>query len=121
MLNNASKKLGTVIVSGNTVSAKKGKKNAIKVITNVTGDFITDKNEINSLLEKQVKSSVKWSKTIEKMLEEGIDTFIEIGPSKTLSSFVKEISRNKKANLNIFNVEDLKSLDKTLEGVEIKC
>ena len=76
---------------------------------------------INSLLEKQVKSSVKWSKTIEKMLEEGIDTFIEIGPSKTLSSFVKEISRNKKANLNIFNVEDLKSLDKTLEGVEIKC
>ena len=67
------------------------------------------------------KSSVKWSKTIEKMLEEGIDTFIEIGPSKTLSSFVKEISRNKKANLNIFNVEDLKSLDKTLEGVEIKC
>ena len=93
----------------------------LKVITNVTGDFITDKNEINSLLEKQVKSSVKWSKTIEKMLEEGIDTFIEIGPSKTLSSFVKEISRNKKANLNIFNVEDLKSLDKTLEGVEIKC
>ena len=58
---------------------------------------------------------------IEKMIEEGIDTFIEIGPSKTLSSFVKEISRNKKANLNIFNVEDLKSLDKTLEGVEIKC
>lgn len=55
------------------------------------------------------------------MIEEGIDTFIEIGPSKTLSSFVKEISRNKKANLNIFNVEDLKSLDKTLEGVEIKC
>mgnify|MGYP003161595192 CR=1 FL=1 len=110
MLNNASKKLGEYL-----------KDIKLKVITNVTGDFITYKNEINSLLEKQVKSSVKWSKTIEKMLEEGIDTFIEIGPSKTLSSFVKEISRNKKANLNIFNVEDLKSLDKTLEGVEIKC
>ena len=115
MLNNASIKLGEYLKDIKFNEPK------LKVITNVTGDFITDKNEINSLLEKQVKSSVKWSKTIEKMLEEGIDTFIEIGPSKTLSSFVKEISRNKKANLNIFNVEDLKSLDKTLEGVEIKC
>ena len=115
MLNNASQKLGEYLKDIKFNEPK------LKVITNVTGDFITDKNEINSLLEKQVKSSVKWSKTIEKMLEEGIDTFIEIGPSKTLSSFVKEISRNKKANLNIFNVEDLKSLDKTLEGVEIKC
>lgn len=115
MLNNASKKLGEYLKDIKFNEPK------LKVITNVTGDFITDKNEINSLLEKQVKSSVKWSKTIKKMLEEGIDTFIEIGPSKTLSSFVKEISRNKKANLNIFNVEDLKSLDKTLEGVEIKC
>lgn len=115
MLNNASKKLCEYLKDIKFNEPK------LKIITNVTGDFITDKNEINSLLEKQVKSSVKWSKTIEKMLEEGIDTFIEIGPSKTLSSFVKEISRNKKANLNIFNVEDLKSLDKTLEGVEIKC
>ena len=116
MLNNASKELGEYLKDIKFNEPK------LKVITNVTGDFITDKNEINSLLEKQVKSSVKWSKTIEKMLEEGIDTFIEIGPSKTLSSFVKEISRNKKANVNIFNVEDLKSLDKTLEGgVEVKC
>ena len=93
----------------------------VKVITNVTGDFIKNKDEIKSLLEKQVKSSVKWSNTIEKMIDEGIDTFIEIGPSKTLSSFVKEISRGKKIKVNIFNVEDLTSLNKTLEGVETKC
>ena len=79
------------------------------------------KRQIKSLLEKQVKSSVKWSNTIEKMIDEGIDTFIEIGPSKTLSSFVKEISRGKKIKVNIFNVEDLTSLNKTLEGVETKC
>ena len=115
MLNEASKKLA-LYLNGTIFSEPK-----VKVITNVTGDFIQSKDEIKSLLEKQVKSSVKWSKTIEKMIDEGIDTFIEIGPSKTLSSFVKEISRGKKAKVNIFNVEDLSSLNKTLEGVETKC
>lgn len=93
----------------------------VKVITNVTADFISSKEEIRELLENQVKSSVKWSKTIEKMIDEGIDTFIEIGPLKTLSSFVREISKEKKANIKIFNVEDLKSLNKTLEGMEAIC
>ena len=86
MLNEASKKL-TLHLNETVFNEPK-----VKVITNVTGDFIKNKDEIKSLLEKQVKSSVKWSNTIEKMIDEGIDTFIEIGPSKTLSSFVKEIS-----------------------------
>ncbi len=115
MLNEASKKLALHL--NDTVFNEP----KVKVITNVTGDFIKNKDEIKSLLEKQVKSSVKWSNTIEKMIDEGIDTFIEIGPSKTLSSFVKEISRGKKVKVNIFNVEDLTSLNKTLEGVETKC
>jgi len=115
MLNEASKKLALHL---NDIVFNEPK---VKVITNVTGDFIKNKDEIKSLLEKQVKSSVKWSNTIEKMIDEGIDTFIEIGPSKTLSSFVKEISRGKKIKVNIFNVEDLTSLNKTLEGVETKC
>lgn len=93
----------------------------VKVITNVTADFIEDKSEIKELLRKQVKSSVKWSETIEKMIDEGIDTFIEIGPLKTLSSFVREISKEKKAVVKIFNVEDIKSLNKTLEGMEAIC
>ena len=115
MLNEASKKLALHL--NDTVFNEP----KVKVITNVTGDFIKNKDEIKSLLEKQVKSCVKWSNTIEKMIDEGIDTFIEIGPSKTLSSFVKEISRGKKIKVNIFNVEDLTSLNKTLEGVETKC
>lgn len=115
MLNEASKKLALHL--NDTVFNEP----KVKVITNVTGDFIKNKDEIKSLLEKQVKSSVKWNNTIEKMIDEGIDTFIEIGPSKTLSSFVKEISRGKKIKVNIFNVEDLTSLNKTLEGVETKC
>lgn len=93
----------------------------IKTITNVTADFIKNGNEIKELLINQVKSSVRWSETIERMLDEGIDTFIEIGPLKTLSSFVREISKEKKATVKIFNVEDLKSLNKTLEGMEAIC
>lgn len=93
----------------------------IKTITNVTADFIKNGNEIKDLLINQVKSSVRWSETIEKMLDEGIDTFIEIGPLKTLSSFVREISKEKKATVKIFNVEDLKSFNKTLEEMEAIC
>ena len=93
----------------------------IKTITNVTADFIENGSEIKNLLINQVKSSVRWSETIERMIDEGIDTFIEIGPLKTLSSFVREISKEKKATVKIFNVEDLKSLNKTLEGMESIC
>lgn len=93
----------------------------IKTITNVTADFIENGSEIKNLLINQVKSSVRWSETIERMIDEGIDTFIEIGPLKTLSSFVREISKEKKATVKIFNVEDLKSLNKTLEGMEAIC
>ena len=93
----------------------------IKTITNVTADFIENGDEIKNLLINQVKSSVRWSETIERMLDEGIDTFIEIGRLKTLSSFVREISKEKKATVKIFNVEDLKSLNKTLEGMEAIC
>lgn len=89
----------------------------VKIISNVTADFIEDKAEIKSLLFNQVKSSVRWSESIEKMLDMGIDTFIELGPGRVLSSFAKEISREKGIKVNIYNVEDMKSLEKTLEGI----
>lgn len=89
----------------------------IKIISNVTADFIENKEEIKEILCKQVKSSVRWSESINKMLDMGVDTFIELGPGRVLSGFVKEISREKGLKVNIFNVEDLKSLEKTLEGI----
>lgn len=89
----------------------------IPVISNVTADEIKKDANIKEILKKQVKSSVRWRESIEKMINMGIDTFIEIGPGRTLSSFIKEISRSNKVKVNIFNVEDIKSLNKTLEGV----
>lgn len=91
----------------------------VKVISNVTADFIENKEEIKEILCKQVKSSVRWSESINKMLDMGVDTFIELGPGRVLSGFVKEISREKSLKINIFNVEDLKSLNKTLEGIGV--
>ena len=61
------------------------------------------------MLEKQVSSSVRWQQTIEKMIMDGVDTFIEIGPGKTLSGFMRKINRDVKV-LNIEKVEDLEKL-----------
>lgn len=88
----------------------------IPVLTNVTAEVIADSSQIKDLLIKQVKSSVKWTETIRNMIDMGIDTFIEIGPSRTLSGFLRDIYRS----VTTFNVEDMKSLNKTLEGILIK-
>lgn len=81
----------------------------IPYIANVTADYVTRKEEVKPLLEKQVSSSVKWQQTIEKMLADGVDTFIEIGPGKTLSGFMRKINRDVKV-INIEKVEDLEKL-----------
>lgn len=82
------------------------------VITNLTGDFVAKENIIDTLT-KQVMNPVKWEQTVRKFIELGVDTFVELGPGKTLSSFVKKVSKE----VAIYNVEDLKSLEKTCKGL----
>ncbi len=82
---------------------------AIPYIANVTADYVTDKEQVKPLLEKQVSSSVRWQQTVERMIADGVDTFIEIGPGKTLSGFMRKIDRDKKV-INIEKVEDLGKL-----------
>jgi len=83
----------------------------IPIITNVIADYIENKELIKGFLRKQVMHPTLWTNCIFKMLEDGVDTFIEIGPGKVLSGFVKRID----GNMIISNVEDIKSLEKTLE------
>lgn len=64
----------------------------VPVITNVTGEYMNE-DSIRETLRLQVMTSVKWEHSIRKMIEEGVESFIEIGPGKTLSSFVKKIDR----------------------------
>lgn len=80
----------------------------VPVITNVTGDYIKSESEVKDILKRQVMSSVFWEDTIKRMIADGVDTFIELGPGKTLTAFIKKIDRKVKA----FNVEDVESLNK---------
>ncbi len=84
---------------------------AIPYVTNVTGDFVSDKNEVKDLLATQVSNSVKWIQCVEAMLREGVDTFVEIGPGKTLSSFVKKMNKE----VTIVNVDKYEDLEKVKE------
>ncbi|MDE6760553.1 MAG: ACP S-malonyltransferase [Lachnospiraceae bacterium] len=86
---------------------------AIPYVTNVTGDFVSDKNDVKGLLAAQVSSSVKWIQCVEAMLRDGADTFIEIGPGKTLSSFVKKINKE----VTIVNVDKYEDLNKVKDAL----
>ena len=88
---------------------------SVPLITNVTGDYVKSSSEIKDLLIRQVSSSVMFEASLRKMLDDGIDTFIEIGPGKALSGFVKKITKD----VNIYNVEDIASLEKLKEGLSL--
>lgn len=83
----------------------------VPVIANITAKTIDGADNIRQSLINQVSNSVRWDETIEEMINLGIDTFIEIGPGKVLSGLVKKINKN----VNILNVGDSKSLEKTLD------
>ena len=90
----------------------------VKVVSNVTGEYINDSSDIKELLVKQVSSSVLWEDSIELMLRDGVDTFIEIGPSKTLTAFVKKIAKNNDKKVSCFNIENLETLQNTLDSLK---
>lgn len=79
-------------------------------LSNVTADYVTAKEPIKDLLKRQVYSSVRWQQSVERMIADGVDTFVEIGPGKTLSSFVKKINREVK----VLNIEKYEDLDKVV-------
>lgn len=85
----------------------------IPLITNVTAEYVKNSGEVKELLKKQVSSSVKWEESVRRMIEDGVDTFVEIGPGKTLSGFIKKIDKE----IAVYNVEDMASLGKTLESL----
>lgn len=83
----------------------------IPYVDNTNGEYIYDNTNIKNLLGKQVYSSVLWQQSVETMISHGVDTFIEIGPGRTLTSFIKKISRDCK----IINIEKIADLDKLQE------
>lgn len=103
MLKEAGEKLGEVL---DKVSIKEIK---VPYLTNVTGEVVADAAQVKDLLVKQVSSSVRWQQCVEQMIRDGVDTFIEIGPGKTLTGFLRKIDRNVKG-INIEKIEDLERI-----------
>ena len=82
---------------------------AIPYVANVTAEYVTEKNQVKELLSRQVAASVCWQQSVEHMLSQGVDTFLEIGPGKTLTGFLKKIDRNA-VGLHIEKPEDLEEI-----------
>ena len=79
----------------------------IPYVTNVNAEEITDVGRIKELLARQVSSPVRWMQSMEHLIDSGVDTFIEIGPGRTLAGFMKKINRDVKV-LNISAWDDIK-------------
>lgn len=79
-------------------------------VCNADACYVTDASEVKTLLMRQVYSSVRWQQSIEAMIADGVDTFVEVGPGKTLSGFMRKINKEMKC-INIATVDDLKKLE----------
>ena len=107
MLKGAGEKLAGVLVDVEL------KEFSMPYVTNVTADYVTDISEIKELLGRQVYSSVRWQQSVERMIADGVDSFIEIGPGRTLTGFLKKINKNV-TGLHIEKVEELEEVVRLL-------
>jgi [acyl-carrier-protein] S-malonyltransferase len=88
---------------------------SVPLVTNVDVTMIRKGTEAREALVRQVSSPVRWLESIELLIKEGIDTFVEIGPGKVLTGLMRQISRE----VRCFNVEDAASLKSTAAGLGI--
>lgn len=85
----------------------------IAVVKNINGEVYSETDDIKEILKKHIVSPVRFSKSLETMINMGVDTFVEIGPGKTLSGFVKRMKTEN--SINILNINDVKTFEQTLE------
>jgi [acyl-carrier-protein] S-malonyltransferase len=103
----AAEKFKDVLNAMNIVDAK------IPIIANVMAEPIIEADLIKEKLVEQLYSPVQWEDSVRKMIELGVDTFIEIGPGKVLSGLVKKIDRSVKT----YSISDMESAQATIEAL----
>lgn len=86
----------------------------IPYVTNVTGECVMNIEETKNLLAKQVSSPVKWEQSMRNMIANGIDTFVEIGPGKTLTGFLKKIDKT----VTVYHIETLKDMEEVISDIK---
>lgn len=89
-------------------------KPAFKFVNNVNAEFIEDPLDIRKSLINQITGSVRWVKTIQKMVEDGVEDFVEVGAGKVLSGLIRRIDKN----VNTYTTENWASVEKTLEALK---
>lgn len=87
----------------------------IPVIKNLNGEVYNESDNMVDVLSNHVINPVKFRKSIETMLSMGIDTFVEVGPGKTLSGFVKKVCKEKGVEANVLNIENVETLENSLK------
>lgn len=86
----------------------------IPYVTNVTGELIQDKAEIKPLLSRQISSPVRWQQSVENMILNGVDTFVEIGPGRTLNGFIRKINRE----VSVYSIQTVEDMEKVIQAVK---
>ena len=83
------------------------------LISNVTADEISKKDELKKLLIDQIENRVRWRESVIKMIDNGVNHFIEIGPGKVLSGFVKRIDKSVKINTinSVSDIQEFKNMN----------
>ena len=99
MLKEAGKELGKVLENVTLHPLQ------IPYVTNVTAEYVEDSAETKAFLEEQIASSVRWQQTIERLIADGAEEFVEIGPGRSLSGFMRKINRDV-TTCNIDKMED---------------
>lgn len=82
-------------------------------ITNVTADYVTDETQVKGLLKQQISSSVRWQQSVERMIADGVEVFVEIGPKKSLCGFLKKIDKT----IPAFRVDKVEHLDELVAAL----
>lgn len=89
-----------------------------KMISNVDGRLVTSRDEIKPKLVNQVSNSVLWQQSVEYMINQGVDTFVEIGPGKSLTKFVKKIGKSMGKPVKSMSVNDVASFEETVKYIK---
>lgn len=108
MLREAGRKLADVL---EPVELKAPK---LPYVTNVTADYVKNTEDIKPLLAEQISSPVRWQQSMERLLADGVDTFVEFGPGRTLGGFMKKISKDVK----MYSVQTWEDLERTLQELD---
>ena len=104
MLKEAGEKLGEALAAVTLREIK------LPYLANVTADYVREAEAVKPLLKQQVCAPVRWQQSVERLLADGVDTFVEIGPGHTLSGFMKKILKQAEVpadTVQVYNVETM--------------